>query len=67
MFGMKKSIENVMGHEIDHPHLTLQGKAKLVFYVGMPLSGVLLAADTVLYFYFKLVLNRCYGVFCLLE
>lgn len=56
-----------MGYEIAPPRVTLKGKAKLIFYIGMPLSGILLAGDIILYFFFKLVLNRCYGVFCLLE
>lgn len=36
-----------------------------IVFVALPFIGILLLADAGLYLFFKYVLGRCYGVFCL--
>lgn len=56
---------SVEGHVIPSPRPTWWAVRCALLYVGAPLVGLLLALDAVLYLVFRLVLGRCYGVFCL--
>lgn len=51
---------------IPSPRPTRHGVLRAVLYVGLPLVGVLLLLDLVLYLVFTRVLDRCYGLLCLL-
>lgn len=49
---------------IARPRLTPWGACAILLYLGLPLLGVLLLLDGVLYLVFTRLLGRCYGVFC---
>ncbi|WP_417317635.1 hypothetical protein [Emcibacter sp.] len=66
MIGKKRSIHNVMGHEIDRPRLTKWGYQSLIYYVGIPSVLLLMLLDVVLYFLFRYAFDSCYGIFCYL-
>lgn len=56
-----------MGHKIAPPRLKLWAYLYGLFYLALPFLGILLALDIAFYFFFRDVLDACYGVMCLLE
>lgn len=62
----RTKIDTVMGHRIAPPRLTGWGKAYLLLYGAGPILAVLAALDLAGFLFFWLVLDRCYGIFCLL-
>lgn len=68
MTGQKKQpIEEVMGWRIAPPRLTSGAIWLALKYIGLPITLGLLALDVIFYLYFQHVLERCYGVLCLLS
>ena len=65
MFGRKKLIQNVMGHEITAPKPTRWAFYYILKYIGLPLCLILTGLDIILYFIFKYAFDSCYGIFCL--
>ena len=51
---------------IPSPRPTRHGVLRALLYLGLPLIAVLLLLDLVLYLVFTRVLERCYGILCLL-
>ncbi|MEX0298224.1 MAG: hypothetical protein AB3N28_04090 [Kordiimonas sp.] len=55
-----------MGWRIAPPRLTLGALIVACKYVFLPVLGGLAVLDVALYFFFKEVLDSCYGVLCLM-
>lgn len=53
-----------MGWRIAPPRLTFGAFIVAFKYVFLPFLGALAALDVGLYFFFKEVLDSCYGVLC---
>ena len=67
MFKRQQPTETVKGHQLPPPRLTRAGYRALALYVVAPFLGALLLIDLALWCYFRFVLERCYGLWCLLS
>jgi len=67
MIGKKPVPEDVMGWRIAPPRITLGAAIAVLKYLALPLFGALALLDVIFYLYFQHVLERCYGVLCLLS
>lgn len=59
--------KTVRGHIIEPPRPTKKAFLLAALYLGVPMIGFLLMLDVLLYAIFELVLDRCYGIFCLIS
>lgn len=62
---LRRKTQTVKGHTLPAPRMTGTGLRLMLQYVALPMMGVLIAADVMLYLFFRFVLGRCYGVLCL--
>lgn len=56
-----------MGWRIAPPRITFGAIHAAIKYVALPVVGGLALLDVVFYLFFQHVLDRCYGVLCLLN
>lgn len=61
----RNKLETVKGYRIAPPRYTLGAVWAAAKYFLLPFVLILGTLDLALYFYFREVLDRCYGVFCL--
>lgn len=61
----RNKLETVKGYRLPPPRLTLGAVWAGSKYFLLPFLLVLGGLDAALYVYFKEVLGRCYGIFCL--
>ena len=59
------SVRPVPGRHLPPPRPTLWAALYALLFLGVPLVGLLLLADLVLYLVFTGWLGRCYGLLCL--
>ena len=65
LFARRQVGRSVGGHHLPSPRPTRWAAYYVALYLGLPLVVVPLLADTLLYFLFARLLDRCYGVTCL--
>lgn len=61
----RRGAPAVMGVVAEGPRFTRWAAIYFFGYVALPFLLLCLAADVGLYFLFKNVFNRCYGILCL--
>lgn len=61
----RSKLQTVKGFRIAPPRFTLGALWAAAKYILLPVVLVLGTLDLALYFYFREVLGRCYGIFCL--
>ena len=54
-----------MGHRLPSPRLTRAGFGMMLKYIALPMLTLLAVFDGVMFLFFRYVLDRCYGVWCL--
>ncbi|PCI63449.1 MAG: hypothetical protein COB37_04955 [Kordiimonadales bacterium] len=62
----RQKLETIMGWRIAPPRLIFWGYITGLKYIALPILAALLLIDVALYFFFGLVLDKCYGILCLL-
>lgn len=58
--------QTIMGWRIAPPRLTLAAYIAGLKYIALPILAGLALLDGVLYFIFDTLLDRCYGLWCLI-
>ncbi len=53
-----------MGHRLPSPRVTRDGFFMMLGYFALPMMSVLVGIDVLLYLYFRIVHDKCYGVWC---
>ena len=64
MFKGDKKTETIMGWRIAPPRLTFGALIVAFKYVFLPFLLGLAALDVAMYFFFREVLDSCYGILC---
>ncbi|MBL4789536.1 MAG: hypothetical protein JKY60_10965 [Kordiimonadaceae bacterium] len=59
-------LETIMGWRIAPPRLVFWGYITGLKYIALPILAALILLDVAFYFFFDLVLDKCYGILCLL-
>ena len=67
MIKKRQKLAQVMGWEIAPPRLTQWAYVYGIIFLAAPFLLLMLALDVAFYFFFREVLDSCYGILCLLE
>ena len=67
MMGLFRKPVTIRGQAIPAPRFTGWAAFYFALYVAVPLFGLGLLLDAVLYCAFRHFLNRCYGILCLMQ
>jgi hypothetical protein len=60
----QKDVQRIYGYHLPQQRVTLWAVGYFLMYCALPLLGVLLALDVVLYLIFRYGFNACYGLLC---